>query len=325
MDRQPLISIIVPVYKVEKYLDKCVSSIVNQTYQNLEIILVDDGSPDSCGAMCDAWAAKDSRIRVIHKENGGLSDARNAGLAVANGEYVSFVDSDDWVSWGFIENLWNAIEQTGSDISTCLIIPVYEGEHVDPRHCPGEIECIQAEEALSRLIEDKLRQVVWNKLYKREVIADILFAKGKLHEDEFWSYQIIGNARRIAITDAPGYYYLQRGESIMGSKYTLRRLDAIEAKEQRQIYLERHFPNLASLGRRNLVFTCLYHGQKVQSSLMGEEKKQATIRLKGVIQSNPLCREDKAALPFTHRLWCALARLSLGLTCRLRNLLKVGL
>ncbi len=325
MEKQPLISIIVPVYKVEKYLDKCVSSIAGQTYKNLEIILVDDGSPDSCGTMCDIWAEKDNRIRVVHKENGGLSDARNAGLAVATGEYISFIDSDDWIEPNFIQILWDLLRSTGSDIAACGIDPFYEDEPLNPIATQGSKECFQREEALRRLIQDQLRQVVWNKLYKKDTIGNILFAKGKLHEDEFWSYQVIGNAEKVAVTDTPGYHYLQRRESIMGAKYTLRRLDAIEAKEQRQVYLESRFPALASLGRRNLAFTCLYHGQKARKSLTGEEKKQAMIRLKGVVQGHPLDKADKAALPFTHKLWYAMARRSLGLACSLRNLLKIGL
>ncbi len=325
MEKQPLISVIVPVYKVEKYLDKCVSSIVNQTYENLEILLVDDGSPDCCGAMCDAWAEKDARIKVIHKENGGLSDARNAGLAVAKGELISFVDSDDWIEPDFISILVDVLKKTDSDIAACGIDTFYEDEPVQPVTHQETVECYEQKEALSRLIDDKLRQVVWNKLYKRSVIGSIFFAKGKLHEDEFWSYQIIGNARAVGVTETIGYHYLQRRESIMGAKYTLRRLDAIEAKEQRQKYLEARFPELASQGRINLVFTCLYHGQKAILALQGEERKKAIRRLKQTVRAHSLNREDKKALPTTHRLWYRLMVLNFEMVCTLRNLLKVGL
>ena len=127
-----LISIIVPVYRVEPYLDRCVQSIVDQTYQNLEIILVDDGSPDNCPAMCDAWAAKDSRVKVIHKENGGLSDARNAGLAAAAGEYIGFVDSDDWISPDMYRLLYENMAEHGSDVSACGVEMVWE-DRTPPR------------------------------------------------------------------------------------------------------------------------------------------------------------------------------------------------
>ena len=120
------ISVIVPVYKVEPYLDRCVQSVVNQTYPNLEIILVDDGSPDQCPVMCDTWAKKDPRIRVIHKKNGGLSDARNAGMAAASGEYISFVDSDDWIAPEMLERLVKALERDDSDIAACAVEMVWE-------------------------------------------------------------------------------------------------------------------------------------------------------------------------------------------------------
>lgn len=132
------ISIVVPIYKVEAFLDRCVASLVNQTYQNLEIILVDDGSPDRCGQICDEWAKKDARIRVIHKENGGLSDARNAGIGIATGKYIAFIDSDDWVSKLYIEKLYQIMQLENGDIAECEIVrtvgeePVIEKKkHID--------------------------------------------------------------------------------------------------------------------------------------------------------------------------------------------------
>ena len=126
-----LISVIVPIYNVEKYLDRCVESIINQTYKNLEIILVDDGSPDNCTQMCDDYAKKDSRIRVVHKENGGLSDARNAGMEVATGEYVSFIDSDDYISLDFYETLFQTMIDNDSDIVECSVVKFYENGKFD--------------------------------------------------------------------------------------------------------------------------------------------------------------------------------------------------
>ena len=127
----PLISVIVPIYNVEKYLDRCVDSIINQTYKNLEIILVDDGSPDNCPQMCDDYAKKDSRIKVVHKENGGLSDARNVGMEVATGEYVSFIDSDDYISLDFYETLLETIVDNDSDIVECGVVKFYEDNSFD--------------------------------------------------------------------------------------------------------------------------------------------------------------------------------------------------
>ena len=142
-----LISIVVPVYKVEPYLDKCVSSIVNQTYKNLEIILVDDGSPDNCPVMCDAWAEKDNRIRVIHKPNGGLSDARNAGMSAATGELIAFVDSDDWIAPDMYEKLYHRLTEDGSDIAACGVQMVWE-DNTPPRMLtrPGSLSLIHISE-----------------------------------------------------------------------------------------------------------------------------------------------------------------------------------
>ena len=165
-----LISVIVPVYNVEKYLDKCIQSIVDQTYTNLEIILVDDGSPDNSGAICDEWAEKDNRIKVIHKANGGLSDARNAGLDIATGEYIAFVDSDDYIELDFYDKLYNVIKATNCDISICNLRKVYENNNVSVNNCDTfEITEYSTTEAMSALIDDKIRQVVWNKLYKADI------------------------------------------------------------------------------------------------------------------------------------------------------------
>ena len=223
-----LISIVVPVYKVEPYLDKCVSSIVNQTYKNLEIILVDDGSPDNCPAMCDAWAEKDNRIRVIHKPNGGLSDARNAGMSVATGELMAFVDSDDWIAPDMYEKLYHHLTEDGSDIAACGVQMVWEN-NTPPRLLtrPGS-RTLNRDEAMQAIIEESwLKQPVWYKLYKSKLVRDICFPVGKYHEDVFWSYQAVGKTSKVSVSDYVGYYYLQRGGSIMGEGYSIKRLDAV--------------------------------------------------------------------------------------------------
>ena len=213
------VSIIVPVYKVERYLDKCISSIVNQTYTNLEIILVDDGSPDQCPQMCDAWAEKDARIRVIHKKNGGLSDARNAGMAVATGELMTFVDSDDWITPDLYTHLYRRLTEDHSDISACGVQMVWE-DGTPPRILTrmGN-HVLSKEEAMQAIIEESwLKQPVWYKLYKTNLIKDILFPVGKYHEDVFWSYQAVDKANKVSVSDYIGYYYLQRNDSIMGEE-----------------------------------------------------------------------------------------------------------
>ena len=162
-----LISVIVPVYKVEKYLNRCVNSIINQIYKNLEIILIDDGSPDKCPYICDEWSKRDSRIKVLHKQNGGLSDARNAGLKIATGEFIGFVDSDDWIAPEMYERLLTAIIKDQSDIAECNVKMVWKN-NLQSKMLLQQNNCVlkRDEAQLELLNESKLKQPVWNKLYK---------------------------------------------------------------------------------------------------------------------------------------------------------------
>ena len=317
------ISVIVPVYKVEPYLDKCVSSIVNQTYKNLEIILVDDGSPDNCPAMCDAWAEKDSRIRVMHKTNGGLSDARNAGMAVATGKLMAFVDSDDWIVPDMYEYLYQRLTEDNNDIAACGVQMVWE-DKTPSRTLTREGSCVlNQEEAMRTIIEESwLKQPVWYKLYKTELVRDILFPVGKYHEDVFWSYQAVGRAQRVSVSDHIGYYYLQRGGSIMGEGYSLKRLDAVEAKIQRCAYIQERFPALSPLAVKDLWLTCIYHGQLALRNLDEKAVAQAMAFLQSVLKSNPVAADG---CTWKERIWLRMARLDLQMTCRLRTCLHIGL
>lgn len=317
------LSIIVPVYKVEPYLDKCVSSIVNQTYKNLEIILVDDGSPDNCPAMCDAWAEKDNRIRVIHKPNGGLSDARNAGMSVATGELMAFVDSDDWIAPDMYEQLCRRLTEDGSDIAACGVQMVWE-DSTSPRMLtrPGN-RILSRDEAMQAIIEESwLKQPVWYKLYKSKLVWDIRFPVGKCHEDVFWSYQAVGKADRVSVSDHVGYFYLQRGGSIMGEGYSIKRLDAIEAKVQRCDYMHKHFPQLAALSLKDLWFSCIYQGQCTMRDLDTDNAANAFKFLKDVLIANPYQLSVGA---IKEKIWLEMAKSNLAMTCQIRNWLKIGL
>lgn len=317
------ISIIVPVYKVEPYLDKCVSSIVNQTYTNLEIILVDDGSPDNCPTMCDAWAEKDSRIRVIHKTNGGLSDARNAGMTVATGELMAFVDSDDWIVPDMYEYLYQRLTEDNSDIAACGVQMVWENK-TPSRMLTRDGNCVlNQEEAMRAIIEESwLKQPVWYKLYKTALVRDILFPKGKCHEDVFWSYQAVGRAQRVSVSDHIGYYYLQRGGSIMGAGYSLKRLDAVEAKVQRCAYIQERFPALSPLAIKDLWFTCIYQGQLALRALNKAEAEKILTYFENLVETHPFQMEGCS---LKERLWLNMAKSSLAVACRIRNALKIGL
>lgn len=318
---QPLISVIVPVYKVEEYLDQCVSSIVNQTYQNLEILLVDDGSPDGCPAMCDRWAEKDSRIKVIHKENGGLSDARNAGLKIATGEYVAFVDSDDMISDDMLESLYNALYDTKADIAECDYV-CFEDNLPHSKDCTNtQITIFSAEEALKMLLEKHdLYCVVWNKLYRRQLFNNLSFATGKLHEDVFFTYQAFGKSKSVVKINQQMYYYRQRKDSIMGKSFSFGNLDALEAMEFQIGYMAQNYPKLELLSRIQLLGMCLYFGQKALKSL----EKDAVLKRVGEIYKRNY-QTNLGDIPIKQKIWLRLASFSMVWCCWLRNTLCVGI
>jgi len=241
--KEELISIIVPVYKVEKYLSDCIDSVINQTYKNLEIILIDDGSPDNCGKICDEYAKQDNRIKVIHKENGGLSSARNAGLDVAKGEYISFIDSDDAISFDFIQRLYGLCLKNQVDISVCSLTR-FETE-IDLRDIRNmeriseEVEIKSTREMSARINSRNSlpATVVWNKLYKRYIYENLRFPVGKIIEDQFTTYKAYDICKTdVAVSNLELYYYRENPTSILGVKFNKKRLDILEAYEGRIEY-----------------------------------------------------------------------------------------
>ena len=207
----PLITIIVPIYNVEPYIRKCIDSILAQTYKNLEIILIDDGSPDNCPKICDEYAIKDNRIRVIHKENGGISDARNIGLETAKGEYIGFVDPDDWIAPDMYEYLLKGLFEYKACISCCPKIDVYKDYM---QYNLGKDEVYKKEEALAILFGDYIGNYVWNRLYKSELWKNIRFPIGRNFEDVLTLYKTFEEAENIVFLKEPKYYYLRRDDSI---------------------------------------------------------------------------------------------------------------
>lgn len=262
------ISVIIPIYNVEQFLKQCLDSIINQTYQNLEIILVNDGSTDSSAQICDNYAMKDERIKVIHKENGGLSDARNAGLRKATGDFISFVDSDDLIALDFYHTVVQIAIDNDADIVECGFIKFEVEEEFENSTITPEmsIEVFETEFALELLIKDYLQPMVWNKLYRKKVLIDLEFPVGKIHEDVFWTYQVFGNAEKIIKTQEKLYFYRQQGNSISGRKYSLRRLDAVQALEERISYMKENFPRLENLATRVFCFAAMFHYQMINEN-----------------------------------------------------------
>lgn len=322
----PTISVIVPIYKVEKYLDKCINSIINQTYKNLEIILVDDGSPDKCPQICDQYKKKDGRIKVIHKPNGGLSDARNAGMKIASGQYISFIDSDDYVSDDFIETLYDVMKSEKSDIVECETIKFCDGEVAKAAQEEFNTLTVKTEEGLKMLIaENGFHQHVWNKLYKAEIVKGVYFEKGKLNEDEFWTYQIFGKAKKISKINKPMYYYLQqRSTSIMGNTFGMRRLDALEAKEQRQKYIEKYFPDVAVQSKIDLFGTCIFMCQSAMRFMEGNEKRKAVTIIKEQAGKCRLTRSELEKIQGKNRFWFGFANKFFVLCCKVRSVTGIG-
>lgn len=236
---QKLVSVIVPVYNVKDYLRPCVDSIIGQTYQELEILLVDDGSTDGCGDLCDEYQQKDSRIQVIHKPHGEVSSARNAGLEICKGEYVSFVDSDDVLHPQFIECLYKACEAEQCAMAICRFRtdtnwdrPLIEGAHTERKKAAEFVEHYYDRDH-NQII------VVWNKLYRREVIGDIRFPEGKIHEDEYTTVKYVYRAQSIVFVDEVLYCYTKRPGSIVHQEFNLKRLDMLGAYlERREFYHE---------------------------------------------------------------------------------------
>ena len=272
----PLISVIVPIYNVEQYLDACINSILSQTYQSLEIILVDDGSPDNCGAICDQYSVVDQRVKVIHKLNGGLSDARNAGLDIANGEFIAFVDSDDTIMPEMMEKLYQRVSKDQSDMALCGGKRVNQnGEILSEFVLPDNV--LTGFDALKESYEKNgvLFTIACNKLYKKYLFQNTRFPVGKYHEDEFITYQIIDKCSRISIVREPLYIYYQRDQSITQEAYSIKRLDGIEASYERFIYYKRKGRKyLDLLGAEGNTFAQVFFRSKLLYKPKTKEEKK---------------------------------------------------
>lgn len=272
----PLISVIVPVYNVEPYLERCIESIVDQTYQNWQMILVDDGSMDQSGSICDRYAGKDDRIQVIHKTNGGLSDARNCGIEKADGQYIAFVDSDDFVQKDFLKVQYENLARAGADMAICSYQNYCSEQDMG---CDTENHvCILQEDITSQLyLNPGVAIVAWNKLYRRELWNGVRYPAGRLHEDEAVIHELLTSCSKIVISDAKLYYYRQRAGSIMAEESDKSIEDAVYAYTSRIAFFgERHMPIDQGQAQRNLL---LYlEKQFDMAEKTGNKKRAAYVR-----------------------------------------------
>ncbi len=326
MENTPLISVIVPIYNVENYLERCLQSILNQTYRNLEIILVDDGSKDSCGEICDNFQKKDKRIKVIHKENGGLSDARNKGLDIATGEYISFIDSDDWIDLETYEISMKKMEECHAQIVAFNVLWVYDGKEFTP-DLSAEYEIMDSEQAILTTVGNtKVRTTAWNKLYRADLIEDFRFIKGKLNEDEFFTFKILDRAKTIVYLHRECYYYFQRSNSIMG-KYTLQRLDMVDGVRERMLLAQKKYPNIYKETKLSFCEVCLYHYQMILKNKHIDKEKQGRKKLQQYRTSVHLTKQDVSHMNLINKISFLLSNSATGLsfTAHIRNILNYGI
>ena len=321
-----LISVIVPVYKVEPYINKCIESIVNQTYKNLEIILVDDGSPDKSGEICDEWAKRDSRIKVVHQENGGGAKARNIGLDIATGDFIAFVDSDDYISKDMYSTLISEFTDN-VDIVECEYVVTTTGdfnfENVNVNHYTQEYDNVIAMK--EHILDVKFKQSLVNKLYKKEAIGDIRMTEGKKIDDEFFMYLVIGNSKKLIHCSDVLYVYRQQDNSVMHSMGIYNRLDAIEAKSIRHEYICKNLPSLKGISLENLWFSAIYLGQLALKEPKNVDTKNVWSILNEILCKNKLAYQQMEEIKFSHKVWMVMAKKSLKITCEIRNILGIGL
>lgn len=275
---EQLVTVVVPVYNVEKFLERCIKSIINQTYTNIEIILVNDGSTDGSLDICYKMSKQDKRIQVITQENQGLSEARNAGIRNANGKYICFIDSDDFIHKDYIKLLVESLINNDADISVCDFYYIDENNNMWPRK---EKKCATYSniEAIRDILcgEQNTEVMTWNKLYKLSLFKEnnIYFPKGKLHEDNFTTYKLYYYAKKISLISDRLYYYMQRANSIMGSKFNLGRLDIYEAiKEAKTFFKERQINLDDELEAYEAIIKIYILDNMIRSDFHGKEKEE---------------------------------------------------
>ena len=270
------VSIIVPVYQVENYIRQCIDSILVQTFTDFELILVDDGSKDRSGKICDEYAVLDQRVKVIHKENGGLSDARNCGMDQAVGNYFMFVDSDDYIAPTMLEYLYKALMNKEADIAVCNFLHFFEEDRKRDFSTNIQSEVLSGAEIFYSRKNERVYgiwTVAWNKLYKRETLGNVRFRFGKYHEDEFWANDIYQMDIKVVTIPECLYYYRQRDNSIMGRKNIKRDFDILEALQERiAVYFmdERH----ADQAYKVMIFSLEYLAESKKLITNKDEENQ---------------------------------------------------
>ncbi|SDN22516.1 glycosyltransferase family 2 protein [Alkalicoccus daliensis] len=285
MQTSPLISVIIPVYNGAEYIETCFQSIISQSYQNLEIIIINDGSEDNSSEICDYYASKDQRIKVIHQENKGLSAVRNRGVRESKGDYIGFVDSDDYIHSDMYKILLNNLLLTNAGVSMCNFKKVYQRNFTNNKNneLPDseKLNVISKQEAFEHLFADTNVNLVvpWNKLYKKEIIRKVQYPEGKVHDDEFTVHHIIQATNKIVITEQNLYYYYHHPSSFMNESYNLKRLDAVTALRERFEF----FMNNKYIQFQSRALNMYMHHLIIHYNLLEKNLPEETLKLKELI------------------------------------------
>lgn len=282
------ISVVIPVYKVEAYLPECLDSVVNQTYRDMEIILVEDASPDGCGAICDSYGEKDGRVRVIHREkNGGLAAARNTGMELATGEYLFFADSDDWLAEDTLERLLQGMKKYGADCSAGICVTVSEedsGKREIRRSRQNGDQCKTASEAMEQVL--LTCSSACNRLYRREMLGDLRFPEGRINEDEPFVLQMYRRMGKIVFLDCETYFYRKRSDSITTSAFSIRQMDCVYNSRDNLEFVTREAPELIPAAEYKYCKTLLWCYVNLRKLKADGQAEALRRQLRGEIRKN---------------------------------------
>lgn len=297
----PKISVIVPVYKVENYLSACLDSISRQTLEDFELILVDDGSPDSCGAICDAYAANHPNTKVIHQENMGLSEARNQGVRFSSGEYIAFIDSDDYVTPDYLEYLFFLVQKYDADVSMAKEILFWDGQEPAVLEKEPVDQVMTPSEALNKICYNKLGIYAWGKLYKRHLVEKYPYPTGQIYEDTATTYKLVGDANAFAVGTRVIYYWRQRQGSITHDAIAERHLYGITAAKEQLQYMKNRYPEVVPAARARCGMKIIDLAYRL---IMGKKDRVLFERIRNEAKSiyQDILRDSKAGLSLKVRI-----------------------
>lgn len=282
-----LVSVVIPIYNVEEYLERCLDSIINQTYKNIEIILVNDGSTDNSYEICKKYEKNDSRIKIINKKNGGLSEARNYGIEAACGKYITFVDSDDYVEENYVKCLLECIDKYDADISICSYRAIYDNGTILNQVHDVENYCISPHDALEKVLyQSDFNVSAWAKMYKKELFDNIKFPVGKIFEDAYTTYKLIMKSNKIAVDLKIEYNYMIRSNSILTSKFTEKKLMLIDAYEEMGTAVINVYPDLESAVMRAKIYANLSTLRQIPINYKSEKIRAKENEIKEFVISN---------------------------------------